>query len=267
MPGLLLWPCPRPHCNPAGRFGSLNTVVVGAKRDGQGGGAAEAAPLAAMRGECDAACWALALGRRDCRGRLARGSPRIIPHCRLLPSPPNADDGASSELASASAASLGALAEMEAEGGSSGAASRASSRAASPPPLASLSMEEPPAADSAAGAAAAAAAFSLGQRLPQLLGPDYCIEAVLPGETIGQVRVCCRLLRGGAKACPLPAHLTLLPSNRSAPQVLSRANHSAADMLASVGAAAAAAVAAGDMPPEVADRLMGTYSARMGGYT
>ena len=51
------------------------------------------------------------------------------------------------------------------------------------------------------------------------------------------------------------------------PQVLSRANHSAGDMLASVGAATSAAVARGDMAPEVAGRLLATYTARMHGYT
>lgn len=49
--------------------------------------------------------------------------------------------------------------------------------------------------------------------------------------------------------------------------MLSRANHRADDMLAAVGAAASAAVARGDMPPAVGQRLLATYSARMHGYT
>lgn len=50
-------------------------------------------------------------------------------------------------------------------------------------------------------------------------------------------------------------------------QVLSRANHSADDMLAAVAASTAAAVARGDMQPEVAERLVAAYTARMHGYT
>jgi len=50
-------------------------------------------------------------------------------------------------------------------------------------------------------------------------------------------------------------------------QVLSRANHDAGEMLRSVGAAAAAAVAAGDLPPELGQRLLAAYTARMQGYT
>ena len=68
----------------------------------------------------------------------------------------------------------------------------------------------------------------------------------------------------GLLLTPSPA---LNPPPRLPPQVLSRANHHAGDMLDTVGGATAAAVAAGSMPVEVADRLMATYRARMHGYT
>lgn len=64
-----------------------------------------------------------------------------------------------------------------------------------------------------------------------------------------------------------------LPLNQPNPttpphlQVLARANHSAEDMLRSVGSATDAAVASGDMASEVAERLMATYTSRMHGYT
>ena len=58
-------------------------------------------------------------------------------------------------------------------------------------------------------------------------------------------------------ACPFPPP----------PQVLSRANHHASDMLGAVCGATQAAVARGDMPAAAADRLLATYSARMHGYT
>ncbi|KAL4430339.1 hypothetical protein ABPG77_002145 [Micractinium sp. CCAP 211/92] len=72
--------------------------------------------------------------------------------------------------------------------------------------------------------------------LNSLAGAEgYSVHAVVHGETIGEV--------------------------------LSRANHSARDMLASVGAAVAAAVGRGDMAPATADRLVTAYTERMAGYT
>ncbi len=50
-------------------------------------------------------------------------------------------------------------------------------------------------------------------------------------------------------------------------QVLSRANHHSSDMLGAVQGATQAAVARGDMPAEIGERLLATYSARMHGYT
>jgi hypothetical protein len=47
--------------------------------------------------------------------------------------------------------------------------------------------------------------------------------------------------------------------------VLSRANHDVGEMLRTVGAATAAAVASGEMPPELGQRLLSAYTARMRG--
>jgi hypothetical protein len=109
--------------------------------------------------------------------------------------------------------------------------------------------------------------------LPGLQG--YTVDAVVQGESIGQVwagsgacsvraAACrCTLMRGAAVRIT-PA---LPPSPPPPPQVLSRANHDAGDMLSVVDGATAAAVAAGTMRADVADRLLAAYSARMHGYT
>lgn len=94
-----------------------------------------------------------------------------------------------------------------------------------------------PLAASATSDCGATSGPGLGSRLalPCLTAAGYELTAVVQGESIGEV--------------------------------LSRANHRADDMLRAVGAAAAAAVSAGDMAPEVGQRLLSTYTARMHGYT
>ncbi|KAI7844481.1 hypothetical protein COHA_001941 [Chlorella ohadii] len=85
------------------------------------------------------------------------------------------------------------------------------------------------------GVCACGGGSASGLVLPSLQLAGYEVQEVVPGETVGQV--------------------------------LSRANHDAGEMLRSVGAAAAAAVAAGDLPPELGQRLLAAYTARMQGYT
>ena len=84
----------------------------------------------------------------------------------------------------------------------------------------------------------------------------------------GWLRLTLTLLCSAACRFTLPTQFPPVPLLCLRPlQVLSRANHQAGDMLRTVGGATAAAVAAGDMPADVADRLMATYRARMQGYT
>ena len=82
----------------------------------------------------------------------------------------------------------------------------------------------------------------------------------------GSLHCPCFAAHPASAPCPAlpPAPLLCLHPR---PQVLSRANHQAGDMLRSVGGATAAAVEAGGMPPEVAERLMATYRTRLEGYT
>lgn len=135
-----------------------------------------------------------------------------------------------------------------------------------------------------------------GLVLPSLQQAGYELQEVVPGETVGQVgwwwggggsgtwqRVCRQsaghwlllllmmmmflLLRGRSDSCePIPPSKSAMSTILTA-QVLSRANHDAGEMLRSVGAAAAAAVASGELPPELGQRLLAAYSARMRGYT
>ena len=65
-----------------------------------------------------------------------------------------------------------------------------------------------------------------------------------------------------AAACPPPA---ATPPHTL--QVLAHVNHRSHDMLHSVEAAAAGAVASGALDPAAADRLLACYAARMHGYT
>ncbi|KAI3425248.1 hypothetical protein D9Q98_009016 [Chlorella vulgaris] len=72
----------------------------------------------------------------------------------------------------------------------------------------------------------------------------------------------------GGASCALQAYsFDAASPGESIAQVLSRANHDAADMLQTVADATAARVASGELPPAAADRLLAAYSARMHGYT
>lgn len=209
-------------------FGSLNTVVV-----------------------------------REARGPAGAAlvvEPAVVQGCEPAPAPdapvhPMADDASS-----ASSASLAALeGGMEADSAytashtpASGSASAAATAAvhdgapgvpdgAEAPAFMQDSGHESYASGGSSGFAAFGACAGMGGSgaaglvLPSLQQAGYELQEVVPGETVGQV--------------------------------LSRANHDAGEMLRSVGAAAAAAVASGELPPELGQRLLAAYSARMRGYT
>ncbi|PRW33729.1 arginine decarboxylase [Chlorella sorokiniana] len=172
--------------------------------------------------------------------------------CADAPAHPMADDASS-----ASSASLAALeGGMEADSAftathapADGAAAAAATAAvhdgapgvpdgAETPAFMQDSGHESFASGSGSGFAAFGASgggCAAGLVLPSLQLSGYELQEVVPGETVGQV--------------------------------LSRANHDVGEMLRTVGAATAAAVASGEMPPELGQRLLSAYTARMRGYT
>lgn len=247
-------PARRPHCLPVRmprptscrRFGSLNTVVVREARPAQ-------SPVAnAMSGGCPSA--------NAAGGCLPPAACRTL--CQPVPRPAR-----SINLADASSASAASLASLEP--GSGMEADSGCAAAAAPAALPTASPMQQGVAEVCGGSAADLVGLELD---------GFVVDAVVPGETIGQVVgqtqqpwslravLRCKELRCAA-AAPATADRQPIPAPGPALQVLSRANHDAGQMLGAVGAATASAVARGDMAPEVAARLTSAYAARMSGYT